>query len=179
MNILQALFSFDGRMRRRDWWLWTIALVVVQMLLVEIGMRLMGATSMPFTLGGSASAFDEDRWMLQHFAVQSAVWLALAWPALAVGTKRLHDRGHRGRALVLLWALALIEPALAEAGRVTSDGTSGLLRLSALLLLAAEAFIGLWLLVLLGALDGDKDANRFGPSPKQEPAALPSAVVAE
>jgi uncharacterized membrane protein YhaH (DUF805 family) len=161
MNILQALFSFDGRMRRRDWWLWTIALVVVHFALTQISLRLLAAASMPLGY------------------VRPVIWLLLSWSILAIGTKRLHDRGHTGRALALLWVLAWIQPALTEAGAVTSDGTSGLLRLSALLLLAAEAFIGLWLLVLLGALDGDKDANRFGPSPKQEPVALPSAVIAE
>jgi uncharacterized membrane protein YhaH (DUF805 family) len=184
MGVLQALFSFDGRLRRRDWWLWTIALVVTHSILLEIGMRVLGGTSLPFTMGAGGPAFNQDRWMLQNFQVQSVVSLLLAWPMLAVGFKRLHDRGHSGRALLVFWLLTVIEPALTEAGRLTSDGTSGLLRLSALILLLVEIFMGLWLLLELGVLDGTRLPNRFGPSPKSpevptEEAALSSAALAD
>ena len=177
MGALGTLFSFEGRLRRRDWWLCSIALLIANVVLVEIGMRLLGATSMPFT-AGEGYTFDEDRWLLQRLEVQVVVSLVLGWPVLATSFKRLHDRGHTGRAFVLFWIVFWIGQALGEAGRLTSDGTSGLLRLSALLLLLVVVFIGFWLLILLGVLDGNAGTNRFGPSPKAE-AALPSPALAD
>ncbi len=30
MDVKRTLFSFNGRLRRRDWWLWSIGLALIQ-----------------------------------------------------------------------------------------------------------------------------------------------------
>lgn len=80
MTLQQWLFSFKGRIGRRDFWIW-IALWMFAMVVL-------------FVLA--------DRGLLR---TQNAAFLlvCLLWPTAAVVVKRLHDRGKSG-----LWALTII-----------------------------------------------------------------------
>lgn len=80
MTIQQWLFSFKGRIGRRDFWIW-VGLWIVGMLVL-------------FTLANK-----------QLLAIQTAAFglVCLLWPTAAVTVKRLHDRGRSG-----LWALLMI-----------------------------------------------------------------------
>jgi uncharacterized membrane protein YhaH (DUF805 family) len=168
MSTSQKLFSFEGRLRRRDWWLYLILLALIGLLLAEIGMRMRGASMAPFMMGANARTFDRNAWMITRIEVQGAVSLLLVWPELAIGVKRLHDRGRSG------WWLGLFI-ALSWAGEAVS-----LMRYSSRMpwtpfvhpdlpgfTIGVVTFgVGVWLLVELGFLDGTRGANRFGPSPK-------------
>jgi uncharacterized membrane protein YhaH (DUF805 family) len=189
MSTAEKLFSVKGRLRRRDWWLWSIVLFALYSVLAFVGMKLLGSSSLPFSMGAHDDTFDQDRWDSQMFAVDAVVSLLLFWPVLAVWIKRRHDRGRSARLVVAFWLLFWAERGLAQAGRMASDGASGLLRLAAWLLLIAAFFIGVWLLISLGFLEGTPGPNRYGPSPKglggeslgdeaPEPA-LPSEALAD
>ncbi|WP_436859363.1 DUF805 domain-containing protein [Citrobacter tructae] len=80
MTIQQWLFSFKGRIGRRDFWLW-IGLWIVSMVVL-------------FSLA-SKNLLD----------IKTAAFglVCLIWPTAAVTVKRLHDRGRSG-----LWALLMI-----------------------------------------------------------------------
>ncbi|CDZ84752.1 hypothetical protein BN1086_02928 [Citrobacter koseri] len=80
MTIQQWLFSFKGRIGRRDFWIW-LGLWFVGMLVL-------------FSLA-SKNLLD----------IQTAAFclVCLLWPTAAVTVKRLHDRGRSG-----LWALLMI-----------------------------------------------------------------------
>ncbi|HEM7977877.1 TPA: DUF805 domain-containing protein [Citrobacter koseri] len=80
MTIQQWLFSFKGRIGRRDFWIW-LGLWFVGMLVL-------------FSLA-SKNLLD----------IQTAAFclVCLLWPTAAVMVKRLHDRGCSG-----LWALLMI-----------------------------------------------------------------------
>lgn len=80
MTIQQWLFSFKGRIGRRDFWIW-LGLWFVGMLVL-------------FSLA-SKNLLD----------IQTAAFclVCLLWPTAAVMVKRLHDRGRSG-----LWALLMI-----------------------------------------------------------------------
>mgnify|MGYP000853087329 FL=1 len=80
MTLQQWLFSFKGRIGRRDFWIW-IALWIVSMVVL-------------FSL--------ESRKLLPDQIAPFAL-VCLLWPTAAVTVKRLHDRGRSG-----LWALLII-----------------------------------------------------------------------
>ncbi|EFO1772625.1 DUF805 domain-containing protein [Escherichia coli] len=80
MTIQQWLFSFKGRIGRRDFWIW-------------IGLWLAGMLVL-FSLAGK-NLLD----------IQTAAFclVCLLWPTAAVTVKRLHDRGRSGA-----WAFLMI-----------------------------------------------------------------------
>ncbi|MCU6663698.1 DUF805 domain-containing protein [Silvania hatchlandensis] len=80
MTIQQWLFSFKGRIGRRDFWVW-IGVWIAAMLIL-------------FTLASRA-------WLSTQTA--AFVLVSLLWPTSAVLVKRLHDRGRSG-----LWALLVV-----------------------------------------------------------------------
>ena len=80
MTLQQWLFSFIGRIGRREFWIW-IALWIVSMVVL-------------FSLESQKLLPDQ----IAPFAL-----VCLLWPTAAVTVKRLHDRGRSG-----LWALLII-----------------------------------------------------------------------
>ncbi|SUX71871.1 Predicted membrane protein [Citrobacter braakii] len=91
MTIQQWLFSFKGRIGRRDFWIW-IGLWIVGMLVL-------------FSLASK-----------QLLDIQTAAFclVCLLWPTAAVTVKRLHDRGRSG-----VWALLMILAWMLLAGNWT------------------------------------------------------------
>ena len=80
MTLQQWLFSINGRIGRRDFWIW-IGIWVLAMIVL-------------FTLAGGG-------WLNLQTAAFALV--CLLWPTASVIVKRLHDRGRSG-----LWALLVI-----------------------------------------------------------------------
>ncbi|MDE2613083.1 MAG: DUF805 domain-containing protein [Burkholderiales bacterium] len=83
---LRMLLDPRGRIARRAWWLWSVAVPLMLALLLH-------------------ALLDIAR--VQAASAERLVSLVLAWPLLAVNAKRLHDRGRSGA-----WALALLVPVL-------------------------------------------------------------------
>jgi len=77
MTIQQWLFSFKGRIGRRDFWIWIVTWIVAMLVLFGLAYS--------NWLGTQTAAF---------------VLVCLLWPTASVIVKRLHDRGRSG-----LWAL--------------------------------------------------------------------------
>ena len=88
MTLMQLLFSFDGRMRRSQWWLAHIAVCLAASVF----------------LGLSAIAFGPATYTLSPTAhvpplfglCEAAVTILAAWIGLALDVKRWHDRGKSG-----------------------------------------------------------------------------------
>lgn len=86
MGIQQWLFSFKGRIGRRDFWIW-MALWVVSMTLL-------------FVLANNG---------MLDFQTAAFILVCLIWPTACVMVKRLHDRGrHGGWALLMVLAWMLL-----------------------------------------------------------------------
>ena len=85
-TLRQLLLSLDGRIGRRTWWLWGVALPVGLALYLTVLLRVAG---------------------LSPLGTETAVNLLLLWPALAVSAKRWHDRGKNG-----WWVLVALIPVL-------------------------------------------------------------------
>jgi uncharacterized membrane protein YhaH (DUF805 family) len=156
MKLQKILFSFDGRIGRRTFWLAILALVVA----VQV------FTFAPFLL-------DSEEWAVLIIALTSQfVWLLSLWPILAVGSKRLHDRNKNGWWLLAFWLLpfALF---VGGFGIVFFDdprtGQSGDFPTGSILILASLA-PALWGIVELGILPGTRGPNLYGADPAQQPA---------
>jgi uncharacterized membrane protein YhaH (DUF805 family) len=153
MKLRKILFSFDGRIGRRTYWLALLALIAAVLVL----------TFAPFLLGN-------EEWVFLILALTSQfIWLLSLWPLLAVGSKRLHDRNKNSWWLLVFWLVpfALICGGFSiilfddpRTGR-TGDFATGSILIFASLLPA------LWGIVELGILPGTKGTNLYGGDPAQ------------
>ncbi|MES2958130.1 MAG: DUF805 domain-containing protein [Pseudomonadota bacterium] len=74
-TLRHLLLQLDGRIARRTWWLWGVAMPLGLALYLTVVLRVAG-----FSARGTDIAIN----------------LFLFWPALAVSVKRWHDRGKSG-----------------------------------------------------------------------------------
>lgn len=166
MDFRHALFSFDGRLRRRDWWIWSIAMGVVFYVLSDASAVVLGLDDYVFSRGGRQAVIGDPILPLAHNLILTLVFL---WPQMALAAKRAHDRASGAWPVLLA---SIVSPALSfwpmesysESGRALDSGDllGGEAMIAGLVVLA----IGLYLLIVLGFLDGTKGPNRFGRSPK-------------
>lgn len=147
MTLEQKLFHFQGRIRRRDYWLCSILTTLFALCVAAVAV-----------LGFGAGLEDEN--------LSSGIWLIALWPNLALGVKRLHDRGRSGWFCV---PFLIVPGILQEVPARLEVGAPVLF------------FVNVWVFVLLvwglvemGLRDSVPGTNRFGPSPKssQTPIAM-------
>ena len=93
------LFSFEGRIGRRSWWLWSAAVLIGLSIYLTAVLRIAGVPK------GTTDLL---------------VNLLLVWPALAISVKRWHDRDKPG-----WWALIAFVPVV---GWIWALIENGLLR---------------------------------------------------
>ena len=166
MDARHALFSFKGRLRRRDWWLWTIAMAIAFQLVSDASAALLGLDDYVFLQGGREAVIGDPLLPLAHAVVLTLLFL---WPQAALAVKRVQDRAGRVWTMMLavlvstaltFWPVESYEAAGSALDRGDWVGGSGLI--------AGFVILGLSLyqLVVLGFLDGTPGPNRFGRSPK-------------
>lgn len=150
---MRRLLSFEGRARRRDWWIITLSLMAAQML---VSASLWSTTPTLYEgpiLGG---------WSAGYTVEYSVAVLAL-WPTLAVNVRRAHDRGKSGiPAVVAQLALFGLSFVATAEGMFPPTTATGLAAMWVMLPCS------LYLLFRLGLADGTPGPNRFGPSPKYD-----------
>jgi uncharacterized membrane protein YhaH (DUF805 family) len=154
MTLQKILFSFDGRIGRRTYWLAILALIVAVLVL----------TFVPFLIP------SEDAAVLIIALTSQFIWLLSLWPMLAVGSKRLHDRNKKGWWLLVFWVFpfALFSVGLSIAlFNDPSTGRSGDLSTASIVILASLP-PALWGIVELGILPGTKGPNLYGADPVQQ-----------
>ena len=83
-SLRSLLLNLDGRISRRTWWLWGVALPLGLALYFTVLLRVVGVSPRSTDIG---------------------VNLLLLWPAVAVSVKRWHDRGKSG-----WWVLVALIP---------------------------------------------------------------------
>ena len=161
---LKRYADFQGRSRRREFWMWVlfvlIALVVLSVIDEALGFggsTQLGRVQTPPGPGIFAYAAGVHGGMLTKI-----FGLAILIPNLALQVRRLHDTNRTGWWL-LAWvipyviALALLVASIAG-GDLASAATGGGLMLLAL--------IGAIAVLVFLCLEGTKGPNRFGPDPK-------------
>ena len=157
MTFVQKMFSFDGRLRRQDFWVCTLILWGVNLALIIGCFTLAFAPIMSLGImsdrnGGEvddAAALAAILPMLPLFVIFGLLQLAMIWPSAAINVKRLHDRDQSGWLVLILVFCRLI-------GWIPFVGT----------IPAIGGFL-FWL-INLGILEGTPGPNRYGESPKPE-----------
>jgi len=159
--MIDALFSARGRMRRRDWWLWSIGVSLAALVSELLMHRFFGTAS-----------FIEDvtfKGLPSNGLHYWLVFLATVgqWPHVCLTAKRWHDRNRSGWLAGLGLVFSLPALGLQHLGPL-ADGFAPQFAVG-----AAQAVLGfaslaylMWVLIDCGILDGTQGANRYGPSPK-------------
>jgi uncharacterized membrane protein YhaH (DUF805 family) len=140
MPLSQLLFSFQGRLNRKPYWLTILATVVIIILLIVFALMMFG---------------EHDFWTGGLLLVLLVIlYIPLIWISLAIGAKRLHDRDKSAWWLLLFY---LAPAVLSSAGNHAGD--------IGIILHLASFSITVWAFVELGCLRGTVGLNRFGPDP--------------
>ena len=147
----QLLFSFQGRLNRKPYWLTNIAVGIGAIVLVALALVMLGEHKF-------AEAFAT-------MALVAILYIPLLWVSLALGAKRLHDRNKSAWWLVLFY----VAPGVAS-------GIGDQMEYLGFVLHLVAFAITVWAFVELGCLRGTVGPNQYGPDPL-EPAALGPAAV--
>jgi uncharacterized membrane protein YhaH (DUF805 family) len=155
--MMTLLFSFEGRISRRSFWL-GLFLFVIAGLAISLPL---GALVQPQGLASRLFLF--------------VLSLGFCYPLAALVTKRLHDRDKPARPRLHLFLGAVIFSSLINATRigfvvVQARGLQvELPGPAAYAVLAGCMLVSVVILFELGFLDGTRGPNRFGPDPRQRP----------
>ncbi|EGF89952.1 hypothetical protein ABI_43770 [Asticcacaulis biprosthecium C19] len=114
MSIAQTLFSAQGRIRRRDYWLWSIGISLV----FGVGIGVFGGAT------GAFGAMEKGEFPALFGLVYAACVIVLTWISVCLIAKRWHDRDKSGWMYLILF-IPLIGGlwTLIECGFL--DGTQG------------------------------------------------------
>jgi uncharacterized membrane protein YhaH (DUF805 family) len=161
---LKRYAQFSGRSPRREYWMFFLFNIIVQIVLTFLD-NVLG-------LGGHSSSYSSTA--ANGYAaggaasggVLSGLWsLAILIPSIAVGVRRLHDVNRSGWwmvAPILLVPVAMIA-ALARLGANPDAAMAGF----GILFLVMALIAGIMAIVLLVwfCMRGTEGPNRFGPDP--------------
>jgi len=148
MDLGHLLFSFNGRIRRTNYWLGSIgAGFVLGIIMMVIMMIFFGGAAMMAQGGGDSAGAGAGAAGLGIVGVllMIAVIIFMIWIGLALQVKRWHDRDKSGT-----WVFIALIPVVGP----------------------------FWALIELGFLDGTMGPNRFGPSPKGITGPAPAVTTA-
>ncbi|RSY88728.1 DUF805 domain-containing protein [Sphingomonas koreensis] len=162
-------FDFKGRSRRKEYWMYTLFVVIVSFVLAFLDSML--------GLGGSATG-DADltgtsvgaSGAMSGGLLSNIFSLATIIPSLAVGVRRLHDTDRSGWWILLPLGPILIGAVLMGASLMTamsgggSAGFSGIALFGMIMLLGGLACA--ILLLVWYCTPGTAGPNRFGEDPK-------------
>jgi uncharacterized membrane protein YhaH (DUF805 family) len=140
--------SFEGRIGRKSYWIGTIILIVVMMVVM------FGAI---FLIGGSIVAND-----FQTRMVTFVLQLLFLYPSAALMVKRLQDR-NRPSYFAAFMLVPVILKGLTDLVGMTGDplNQNALDYLFNIVIFA----VGIWFFIELGCLRGTVGPNQYGPDP--------------
>ena len=162
--LIIGLISPAGRLRRRGWWGLQIAITLSNIVLAQVVLLLLAATS----------ALTLYSWLP---IIQLACSLPFLWPGFVIGVKRLHDLG-RSAFWITPFYLYYFWDAGTKIYFALHGAMQGVLRPANASWYQQQAPVyAQWLytvaiIVIFGLLPGQKRVNRFGaPAGKPAPAA--------
>jgi uncharacterized membrane protein YhaH (DUF805 family) len=160
MPVPDILFSFKGRLRRRDWWLWSIVAALVYLAANWVcGVLFLGS--------GGAILLNTGYRMNWALALEIAMVLPLVFANSALAAKRAQDRNMTAWpfiAIVIVNALTSFLPQIDQAVTAMQNGQQW--QVAFLVLNGLSLLASIYSLIVLGFMDGTPGPNRFGRSPK-------------
>jgi uncharacterized membrane protein YhaH (DUF805 family) len=155
------LLSFEGRIGRKPFWLWSMALLLG--FLIAAG--LYGAL-----LAAANPGLPDDALLARSKWGVYALYLVVLWPLTALMAKRFHDRGRSGwLSLVPVVPSVVYTVAIEVVGDPDPSSHSPLL-IGLGILVAATS---LWALVETGLRQGTRGSNAYGPEPSTQAPDVP------
>jgi uncharacterized membrane protein YhaH (DUF805 family) len=151
MSWSDVLFGFHGRITRKTYWLGAFVITIAGL-----------AFNALLSYLATGSLFSPAVWErpADQISVWFPVWAAylalLAWPATALGVKRLHDRNRPAWIWYIYYAGTIVLTL------IPAKGVSGPSSLFFDAILIFMAGFGLYLLFELGILRGTRGANQYG-----------------
>jgi uncharacterized membrane protein YhaH (DUF805 family) len=172
MNV--SMFTgFEGRINRAKWWLGTIILAVIAVILTWILSAIIGVSLI--APGGTTLAADTINSYVRRLAiVQLIVFVILVYPWLSLMIKRLNDRDRPSwyayvflapSVLSIIFGLLGLTMTTIDVGGVSTPNQSALGWIINILMFV----IGVWALIELGILKGTTGPNQHGPDPLAAP----------
>jgi uncharacterized membrane protein YhaH (DUF805 family) len=163
MDFRYLYTSFEGRINRKPYWIASLILVAAVIVLSLVIVT-------PITLMSPGLGFF----------ISFLIWLALLYPVVALGVKRLHDRGKSGQLMAVFLAPSIIVQlgdllGITGSEQVVGGETVYLPNMLGWLLIAVSLGVAIWALVELGILKGTTGPNAYGPDPLAGTAAQPAA----
>ncbi|MBC8048998.1 MAG: DUF805 domain-containing protein [Chitinophagales bacterium] len=150
MNLPQLLFSFNGRINRKTYWLLIIPLSLAA-----------AALNLALIAIVTGDPFSAKFWELKLETID--IWgpitvgsyILFTWPSLAIAKKRLNDRD-RSFLIYIPYFIATFASNFAELSGIKLYSTPGLIAFGFFMIYA------LWLSVEMGVLRGTPGQNRHG-----------------
>ena len=139
---LKKYAEFEGRSRRKEYWMYVLLLIVVG-IVIGVVERALGLAALVGPYGPITALF----------------MLATLVPSLAVGVRRLHDTNRSGWWLLIGYGpliLSLLLPLLGMAG------------IGLAMIVPLIALVGFIVLLVFMVLEGTRGPNQYGPDPKGE-----------
>jgi uncharacterized membrane protein YhaH (DUF805 family) len=176
-NLVSLYTSREGRIGRKTWWLASIGLAVVVIILEFIVAAILGISLMP-NMAGLADPNADAAALSAQLAdnIHKSGWVSLVFfvvffiPILSLGTKRRHDRDNNGMDLIIYLVLTivlLLVQALGIGYNATVIGTitiptPGPIPAGLGIIVGIYA---IYMLVVMGFLKGTTGTNQYGADP--------------
>jgi uncharacterized membrane protein YhaH (DUF805 family) len=173
MDWKYLLTSFEGRIGRQSWWLGTIAMIILSLILYFVLSAVLGT-------GMTAMMADPQKMLepgyldgvMRMAAIQQLITIAvIGFPATALMAKRLNDRNRPTWLKWVFWLPTILGLVLGLTGLAytTTDMGNGVMMPTPTSIMTLLGFvslaIGIWALVELGILRGSDGQNQFGEDP--------------
>ena len=144
MDFSHLYLSTEGRIGRKMWWIGSIILAVIAIVISLIVSGLFGPLSFATRL------------------IDFIVVLVLAYPAYALAAKRFQDRNKNGALGAILIGIGVLSSLLQLFGLTGSPVDPNAL---GMVLGLATLIVAIWYLIDLGILRGTVGDNQYGPDP--------------
>jgi len=176
-NIVSLYTSRDGRIGRKTWWLASIAMAVVVIIIEFIVAGVLGVSMMPNMAALADPNADAAALSAQLTdSMHKSGWISLVFfvifliPILALGMKRRHDRDNNGMDLLIYLGLTVLVLLTQALGIGYTDTTVGTLTIPTpgpinMILGVILGIYAIYLLVVMGFLKGTTGPNQYGPDP--------------
>ena len=164
MDVSQIIFSYEGRIKRQDWWIWSILVGIVGTIYSFIvGFFLTLLLFSPDEIASEDFLYEVD----YLWSTTVLIFLLPYWYVqFAISMKRLQDTG-RSWEWGSLIILSYIFLGISYYFPLESSGESLLVNLSLI------ALIPIW--IICGFIEGTHGPNEFGPDPIQRQFMPPQA----
>jgi uncharacterized membrane protein YhaH (DUF805 family) len=169
--MLQNFIGFDGRIGRKSWWLGTLVMVILIILLYVILGAIMGTSMMAMVDPTNLKDPVFMQSALKSSQIQGLIGtIIFLYPGLALTAKRLNDRERPSWLKYVFYAPAVLSAGLGVFGltQVMTDVGGQVVPYPTTLgtVLAVLTYIaGIWALIELGFMRGTDGPNRFGADP--------------